>query len=1596
MESDEEDTIGILAAIEDVKLQCVPCTTNDSCHILQANITSYRSEVRQWLVSNQWHMACLQEAHQVAKATEVLSSSLKAVALEPWPIPAEPTLGGSTGGLVSVAYACYQTRLLHKYSEQGKGFVFSAIRFHGWELAVGNIYLESGVGPGGGVNPSLLAALTLFIQELRVPWIVVGDWNCSHDELSSSGFLRLVHGQLIAPLEATTSQGSAIDFGVVCSQLAGGVSVSTEWDVPFKPHAALRFTIRKNGACLPVPQPPKFASEPGANQGSRQTVQVQEVVAMFEEPSSTHQDVHWGRIMATLEETLQMSGKGRGWDFPVKRAPLVLPTAPDKPWQGGRVAYWERIQLWIQQRSERSLTPSQFRLFMSHLKSLEHMLEPEEKGNALLLRTELEAFVIGHPRDLSLVQTIVSKAKQLAQEWRNTLQSQYQQWLQGAVEGGMRGLYKALKKPENVQARPYRQESGELRPHLRRQEWKQVWKPTANNKPEEHPLFAQLKERAASQLQQVGPLTDEQVARALQKMAKKACGPDGLTSQMLKALEPAFRTWESTGIMPEAATMVLVALIPKKETEERPIALTSYAYRAWCKSRYPLHDQWATRYQLTAPWDRAVKNHSSLEVAVTRVMKGEVHRQNQKSGVTLLLDLRGFYENVSHQALITSAFKHGYPPLLLHGAMQLYRGKRHLCAESMVSAPLVATQGILAGCPLAPGLSKLVMHDVVEPIWNGPPKCHVDLYIDDTGFDVVHSSAQQCARMAYQVWQEARRRLGDARLPLSVGKTAWICSNKKVEKALAKLLQDDDPTIRDIHKDLGIDSGWGKRRRIATHRVRMQKGGARKKRLDLLAPEKRPKVRAFKQGVLSVALYGHVALGLAAKRLKWIRHQQAQVLGRMSLGSTEFVLEHANDRHEDPACVIIHQHFRFLHKLLVKWPQENMSELEEAWRFWYNRIMAHKEPWRIVVGPIGAAVCYLKALGWSAASLTVWRGCGKEFCILDRASLHHLSFHLKQTCDQWRWAALARSEEGSNLATGIDWQAPVKARKRLKGLNFSALTAVWQGAIRHGAGAWCARCNKAATLRHVLWDCSWWQQNQQEPSDFPRLRKAHPDASLWLRGLPASMPRPSCYQQQLQETGIFNQDQIEAADLHFATDGSPGGSQDKRFQVATWGVIAFQLVEDQVRVVGTATGPVPCEQTVFRAEAQALVYLVSKVQGNLEVTMDAKSVQQAVHRPQGWKSEDLLQLVRVEQERVHLTWINSHLPREEFVCKFGEDKLWRWQANAHVDQLVQTRANQCRDLDWEQKVLIRDNVALRINALLASRTAALFQYEKNEGPQLTFPEDLKAEKSRLSPAAKQKPKQTKIVKFKSSARISNQAAKPGDTRPNKRRQMERMLDGTGPSLGHTWIVGHKSRDQLTIKCSTCGFYIEQTEKQEVFDRKARHHCAFQGPPFPLQAHSSHRIINGGRAWLCTKCGLKQWVNQEGLAAHFSQECRQRYQGKDPWVKSTIQRALPKMSFFQPKASPPEALHVSGNVTDACELARGSKTSESLYVAAPPAAPTPSTPALPEAKDSLAHSSPERSRQVLFKASGAPAPKSKPKAKAKLSGKSDEKQTRLKF
>eukprot|EP00439_Symbiodinium_sp_Y106_P004616 s10200_g1.t1 len=113
LESDEEDSIGILACIEDLKMHVGHKPKEGTCTILQANVTHYRSEVRQWLVSNQCQITCLQETHVEKHQQEAMKSGLAAGSMEAW------TAGGNTGGLVSTARSHLQTRHLITHGDQG-------------------------------------------------------------------------------------------------------------------------------------------------------------------------------------------------------------------------------------------------------------------------------------------------------------------------------------------------------------------------------------------------------------------------------------------------------------------------------------------------------------------------------------------------------------------------------------------------------------------------------------------------------------------------------------------------------------------------------------------------------------------------------------------------------------------------------------------------------------------------------------------------------------------------------------------------------------------------------------------------------------------------------------------------------------------------------------------------------------------------------------------------------------------------------------------------------------------------------------------------------------------------------------------------------------------------------------------------------------------------------------------------------------------------------------------------------------------------------------------------------------------------------------
>ena len=84
------------------------------------------------------------------------------------------------------------------------------------DLVVITIYLKD----GGGLSPTNLARLGQvqgLIKSLKVPWMMVGDFNMSPQTLQSSGLIDLLEGSIITAdggaSTCTTGKGSLLDCG---------------------------------------------------------------------------------------------------------------------------------------------------------------------------------------------------------------------------------------------------------------------------------------------------------------------------------------------------------------------------------------------------------------------------------------------------------------------------------------------------------------------------------------------------------------------------------------------------------------------------------------------------------------------------------------------------------------------------------------------------------------------------------------------------------------------------------------------------------------------------------------------------------------------------------------------------------------------------------------------------------------------------------------------------------------------------------------------------------------------------------------------------------------------------------------------------------------------------------------------------------------------------------------------------------------------------------------------------------------------------------------------------------------------------------------
>ena len=109
-------------------------------------------------------------------------------------------------------------------------------------LHCGSAYLRDSEG-ASPANLAILEALAGALEALRRPWIIVGNWNLTPQELADTGWLERGGGYVVATC-LPTCNAKVYDYFIVAQELRHAiVGVQRLADVGGFPHTAVRLVM---------------------------------------------------------------------------------------------------------------------------------------------------------------------------------------------------------------------------------------------------------------------------------------------------------------------------------------------------------------------------------------------------------------------------------------------------------------------------------------------------------------------------------------------------------------------------------------------------------------------------------------------------------------------------------------------------------------------------------------------------------------------------------------------------------------------------------------------------------------------------------------------------------------------------------------------------------------------------------------------------------------------------------------------------------------------------------------------------------------------------------------------------------------------------------------------------------------------------------------------------------------------------------------------------------------------------------------------------------------------------------------------------------
>ena len=692
-----------------------------------------------------------------------------------YPAHANSNNDGTHGGIIAIYDTAHGLTQLEAFDIEGCGYQAFLWEAKARTILVVAVYFKTNETIQGTTNSQILARILALLQATTRQFILVGDWNNHPEHFQSTVLSSKFHWQILAP-DATLLNGNTVDYAIMHQTLAACASMTTEWAVPWRPHCLLTYALELEDdfrlyhqlrTFPPLPNVPDI----GFRAWSTYITQVEQLQLYESTPNQGAKGLA-DRVSVTEQYLLQQHpwAQGRASSLTTQHLPLV-PAAAAGIWKKGKAAFWEQIQarLTLIQHQPAKAPGATHGLNKALQQVQHHWLGDQTWGQ--FLDTHQHWLQYRDDRTFELMQQTVQHQLETAQQQsREEASLQYAEWIRQGETKGLKGLFRSLKASELSWQRPYRNIPVADRMRHRMHDWHVLWKPTRDNQPMTRlPLQEEAKQQAA----QLPPLTYEQLGKTLRHLPDRACGPDAITTQLLRtapkqAIQPLLsilQDMEAKAELPTQLTMSLVVMLAKNEKVERPITLTSVLCRVWCRMRKPLLDEW----QRTLPPTMDVTEPDPEPQPYMQ----ETAKSLERHGVTVLLDMSTFYDTLDLQKLQQTAQDLSYPPLALEFAMQVYTGHKAILAEGELSPWFHVTTGV-------PLLAKTFLQPILTSFQQQYPDLRLNGWVDDIGFDGSHTNAQHLAQRSIQAWHHLRDKLTEAVLRVNSQKTAFIVTDKHI------------------------------------------------------------------------------------------------------------------------------------------------------------------------------------------------------------------------------------------------------------------------------------------------------------------------------------------------------------------------------------------------------------------------------------------------------------------------------------------------------------------------------------------------------------------------------------------------------------------------------------------------------------------------------------------------------------------------------------------------------------------------------------------------------------------------------------------------